>query len=181
MFKKMVIAFLKLTVRQLSALGATSIILAMLLIWSVVANESNVFVQVAAVLVVILLAIVAVISLINMFVTLDSNKIEAERKQALETLKGQLSYDEFTNVLFEPKNISSRNIRRCLHVYKDLEVRHFARIDDDDNIIVIAKDANGKESRPEKYDAVFFDANYKVRKYNKLTHIELSDEQIYNG
>lgn len=165
MFKKMVKAFSKLTVKQLLALGATSIILVMLLLtWSVVANEPNVFAQVAAVLGVILLAIVAVISLTNMFVTLDSNKCEAERKQALETLKGQLSYDEFTKVKFKPINSNSRNIQRCLEIFDDFKVTHFAKINDDGDVIVVAKDANGESGRPNTMTPQFFDANYKVLK-----------------
>lgn len=164
MFKKMVEAFSKLTVKQLLALGATFIILAMFLIWGVAANASNVFAEVAAILIAILLVIVAAISLASMAVTLESNKTEAKQKQVLETLKGQLSYDEFTEVNFEPINSNSRNIQRCLEIFDDFKVTHFAKINDDGNIIVIAKDANGESSRPNTMTPQFFDANYKILK-----------------
>lgn len=113
-----------------------------------------------------LFGIILVIEIVIVFATvavmLENKKDEAEQKAALERLKAELSYDDFKEVRFIPKNSDSLNIQRCMEIFEDFEVTHFARLCGDDNVIVIAKDASGRDSIPNTMTPQFFEANYKV-------------------
>ena len=113
-----------------------------------------------------LFGIILVIEIVIVFATvavmLENKKDEAEQKAALERLKAELSYDDFKEVRFIPKNFDSLNIQRCMEIFEDFEVTHFARLCGDDNVIVIAKDASGRDSIPNTMTPQFFEANYKV-------------------
>lgn len=113
-----------------------------------------------------LFGIILVIEIVIVFATvavmLENKKDEAEQKAALERLKSELSYDDFKEVRFIPKNSDSLNIQRCMEIFEDFEVTHFARLCGDDNVIVIAKDASGRDSIPNTMTPQFFEANYKV-------------------
>lgn len=110
---------------------------------------------------VIEIGLIIVIAAATVAVMLENKKDEAEQKAALERLKAELSYDYFKEVCFMPKNSNSLNIQRCMEIFEDFGMTHFARLCGDD-VIVIAKDANGHESIPNTMTPQFFEANYKV-------------------
>lgn len=113
---------------------------------------------------VVLFACVFAVSLTSLIVILINRGDESEQRQVINKLKEKMSNEEFVQVLFEPANSDdSRNIQRCLQIFKDFKVTHYAKIDDDDKIIVIAKDANGKAGMPVTMDAARFDRNYKIK------------------
>lgn len=114
------------------------------------------------IILVIEIGLIIVIVSATVSVMLENKEDEAEQKAALERLKAELSYDDFKEVRFIPKNSDSLNIQRCMEIFEDFEVTHFARLCGDDNVIVIAKDASGRDSIPNTMTPQFFEANYKV-------------------
>ncbi len=161
MFKKIGEVFFKLTVKQLIAVIITSVIIIILelLCWFFDIINADVTLLLATPF-----ACVIGVSVIKVQLIIDTNKVETEQKIVLERLKTELSAEEFTEIQFEPKDAYSQNIKRCLHIFNDLKVTHFAKIDNYDNIIVIAKDSNGNPSTPEIMNPLFFSENYKVLK-----------------
>lgn len=163
MFKKIGDVLEKLPVKLLLTIGCTCVV-SIIAIMVTYSDKASVITMIAVILIVVLLAIVAVVSLTTAVTIIDNNRSEAKNKQILESLKERLSYEEFVQVCFQPYNLKSKNIQRCLKIFDDFQITHFAKIDDvDDSIIVIAKDANGKSSTPVRMDAMLFDRDYTIK------------------
>ena len=104
-----------------------------------------------------------IVAMANVIAVIVNRTTEAEEKRVLAMLKTELSYEDFTEVIFEPYNWESKNIQRCLKIFEDFQITHFEKIGSDDSIIVIAKDANGKSSTPVEMEAIRFNRSYKTK------------------
>ena len=93
-----------------------------------------------------------------------TNKQMEDAKALFNEIKLVLSNEEFTQVLFKPENDYYNNIQRCLQIFDDFNVTHYAKIGNDNSVIVISKDANGNPSTPVTMDAAGFNRDYKVLK-----------------
>lgn len=143
-------------------LATIVIILAMIILTIFTINNKWVICLLGIILVVeIVLDLALVITNVSMIAI--NKQEEAEERKALARLKTELSYEDFTEVLFEPYNLESKNIQRCLKIFEDFQITHFAKIGSDDSIIVIAKDANGKSSTPVEMEAIRFNRSYKTK------------------
>lgn len=161
MLKKLLNKLEKLSIRQLTILSLISFAL---LILECAAYICNILNLASTMLFVILTAFLLGPSIGTLVLRTECNARIKEQEETFERLKAELSYSDFTKVYFEPINSSSRNIQRCLRIQKNLKLTDFAKISNDNNIIVIAKDADGRECDRETMDVERFDRNYKVLK-----------------
>lgn len=158
MFTKILKAFLKLRTKWLVALTVVTVVMIMS------GTIAIAFVDASIIPVLILLIVISVIIVGYSFSAWLLISLGKEYKQTLERLKTEFSNEEFTQVIFNPANSNSRNIQRCLLIFEDFNVTHYAKIGDDGNIIIVARDANGKPGRPVTTDPAHFDRNYKILK-----------------
>lgn len=169
MLKRIINSLSKESIKRLCATVIISFAVLMLIVIAYLLEFINLLV---ALLFTILFATILAISLMALMRTIAISDRKSESQQELEKVKAQLSHEEFTRVQFVPvvhvngtiTSYEIANLTRCLQVFEDFKVTHLAKIDNNDNIIVIAKDAAGNLSRPETMDPLFFSENYKVLK-----------------
>lgn len=171
MLTRIIKSLSKESIKRLCAIMIISFALLMLI---AIAYLSNFISLIVALLLTVLFAMILAISFLALILAKTQNDWKVEVQQELEKLKEELSDEEFTEVQFVPDltkftggtryAYEDRNLVRCLRIFEDFRVTHFAKIGDNDNIIVIAKDAAGNPSMPEIMNPRFFNANYKVLK-----------------
>lgn len=168
MLEKLLAKFAKLNFKQLKTLciiSATMIIVQFLL--------GLIGIQLNLAIIVVPSAFFFVVSAYMLWIKYDDNKRNIARNKLLEGLKLKLSKDEYTEVQFLPdlmKFIADTricyeddNLVRALRILKNLDVKHFAKFDDNYEIDVIAKDKDGNIVDNDYHiTPSYFEKNYKI-------------------
>lgn len=90
-------------------------------------------------------------------------EIEEEEKSLQADVKKFLCIEKFTELIFIPKN-NEVETEMILGILKEVGCRFFAKLDQDENIILIVKDEDDRKVWEEKIENYFyFDARFKAK------------------
>lgn len=118
--------------------------------------------------------LITVLCITELGIVAENNRMLLRLKVVQENLILEGLSEAYVEVQFAPELLKRQsdiapivwedeNLNRCLRILGNLEVRHFAKLEDDD-IRVIAKNAEGKVVDSTIVGIIFFQNNYKILK-----------------